>query len=337
MINVAVVGLGYWGPNYVRILNQLKGSTVKYCCDLDQKNLDKIKNLSLAANTTNDYMEVAESSDIDSVIITTPLNTHFKIAKDFLLHDKHVLVEKPFTSSSEEAMELIKIAEKKDLILMVAHVYVYNPGVQKLKEVITNKLGKLYYIRAERLGLGPIRKHANALWDLGTHDISIATYLLDSMPESVTAEGASYIQEDVEDMIFLTLNFPNNIIYNIHVSWIAPEKIRKTTAVGSDAMVVFDDVNKPEMIRVYDRKINKELLNSTPEYSDHQSIVNIGDIHIPMIKQSEPLKNQVKHFLDCISNNKKPITDGYEGLKVIKILENAEKSLKNKGMRIVCR
>jgi len=337
MINVAVVGLGYWGPNYVRILNELKESTVKYCCDLDQKNLDEIKNLSLAAKTTNEYMEVAESSDIDGVIITTPLNTHFKIAKDFLLHDKHVLVEKPFTSSSEEAMELIKIAEKKDLILMVGHVYVYNPGVQKLKEVITNKLGKLYYVRAERLGLGPIRKHANALWDLGTHDISIATYLLDSMPESVAAEGASYIQEDVEDMMFLTLNFPNNVIYNIYVSWIAPEKIRKTTAVGSDAMVVFDDVNKSEMIKVYDRKINKGLLNSTPEYSDHQSIVSIGDIHIPVVEQSEPLKNQVKHFLDCISNSKKPITDGYGGLKVIKILENAEKSLKNDGVRIVCR
>lgn len=337
MLNIAVVGLGYWGPNYVRVLNELKESRVKYCCDLDKKNLDKIKNLSLTTNTTDEYTEVAECSDIDGVIITTPLNTHFKIAKDFLLHNKHVLVEKPFTISSEEAIELIKIAEKKDLILMVGHVYVYNPGVQKLKNLITNRLGKLYYVRAERLGLGPIRKHANVLWDLGTHDISIATYLLDSMPESVSAEGASYLQENVEDMVFLTLKFPNKVIYNIYASWIAPEKIRKTTVVGSDAMVVFDDVNKSEMIKIYDRKINKELLNSTPEYSDHQSIVSIGDVHIPMIEQAEPLKNQVKHFLDCISNNKKPITDGYEGLKVVKILENAEKSLKNNGVRVICR
>lgn len=336
MINVSVVGLGYWGPNYVRILNELKDCKVGYCCDLDQKNLVKIKNLSLDAKTTIDYLEVAKSPDVDAVIITTSLNSHFKLAKDFLKNGKHVLIEKPFTSTSKEATELIEIAEKENLALMVGHVYVYNPGVQKLKEILTNKGGNLYYVRAERLGLGPIRKHANALWDLCTHDISIATYLLDSMPESVSAEGASYIQENVEDMVFLTLKFPNKVVYNIYASWIAPEKIRKTTTVGSDVMVVFDDANKSEMIKVYDRTIDKGLLNSTAEYSDHQSIVSLGDIHIPRVDQSEPLKNQVKHFIDCISNNKKPITDGYEGLKVVKILEAAEKSLKSKGERVRC-
>ena len=336
MINVAIVGLGYWGPNYLRIFNELKESTIEYCCDLDQANLDKIKDLFPDVKTTNDYKEVAESSNVDAVIITTPLNTHFKLAEDFLRNGKHVLIEKPFTSTSEEAIKLIEIAEKKDITLMVGHVYVYNPSVQKIKEVISDKLGKLYYVRAERLGLGPIRKHANALWDLCTHDISIATYLFDSIPENVSTQGGSFIQEGVEDIVFLTLNFPNNVLYNIYASWIAPEKIRKTTVVGSDAMVVFDDVNKSEMIKVYDRKINTELLNSTPEYSDHQSIVNIGDIHIPMVEQSEPLKKQAKHFLDCISNNKKPITDGYEGLKVIKILEAAERSMKNKGESVKC-
>ncbi|WP_445475522.1 Gfo/Idh/MocA family protein [Methanococcoides methylutens] len=336
MMNIGVIGLGYWGPNYVRIINELNESIVEYCCDLDPNNLNKVNDLSASTKTTTDYMEMAKNPNIDAVVITTPINTHFKIAKDFLLNGKHVLIEKPFTNTSKEAMELIKIAEEKNLILMVGHVYAYNPGVQKLKEVINEGIGDLYYVRAERMGLGPIRKHANALWDLGTHDISIATYLFDSMPESVSAEGVSYIQANVEDVAFLTLKFPNNVIYNIHSSWFAPEKIRKTTAVGSSSMIVFDDVNKSETIKIYDRSIDKSLLDSSPEYSDHQSIVSVGDIHIPLVEQSEPLKNQVKHFLECISKNKQPITDGYAGFKVIKILEAAEESLQNNGRRVQC-
>lgn len=331
MINIGIVGIGYWGPNYIRTLNELKENIV-CCCDLDTENLDKMKNLYSDINITTNYLEMVNDPKIDAVVIATPLNTHFNITKDFLINGKHVLVEKPFTATTTEAMELTKIAKKKNVILMVGHTYIYNPGVKKLKEIMVNKLGKLYYIRAERLGLGPIRKNANALWDLCTHDISIATFLLDAMPESVSADGACYIQKDIEDMVFLTLKFANNMLYNIYASWIAPEKIRKTTVVGSDAMVIFDDVNKAEMIKMYDRKINKTLLDSTPEYSDHQSIVSFGDIYIPNIEQSEPLKNQLKHFLDCISHNKEPITNGCDGLKIVKILEAAERSLDNKGV-----
>lgn len=329
MINIGIIGCGYWGPNYIRIFNELQNSQVEYCCDLDTGNLSKMKRLYPTIKTTNDYKTMIDSPDIDAVIITTSLNTHYEIGKYCLRNGKHTLVEKPFTSSSEEGKELIEIAIENNLILMVGHVYKYNNGIRKLKEIIKEKLGDIYYINAERLGLGPIRKHANALWDLATHDISIALYLLDAFPEKVTAEGKSYIQEKVEDLVFLSLKFPGGVIYNITASWIAPEKIRKTTVVGSKGMAVFDDVKKSEMLRIYEAEVDKSLLDSTPEYSDHQSIVKMGDIYIPNIKQTEPLKNQSEHFLECISKNKKPLTDAQDGLNVVRVLEAAEKSLKS--------
>lgn len=330
MISIGVIGCGYWGPNYVRIFNELKNSKMEYCCDLYEENLNKIKKLYPEMKITKDYKELV--GNVDAVVVTTPLNTHYEIGKYCLENGKHVLMEKPFTSTSEQGKKLMEIAAKNGLTLMVGHVFEYNLGVRKLKEIMQSKLGDIYYIRGERIGLGPIRKHANALWDLATHDISMALYLLDEFPEKVSAGGESYIQDGVEDLIFLTLKFPSGIIYNIHASWIAPEKIRKTTVVGSKGMAVFDDVNKSEMLKVYEREINKKLLDSTPEYSDHQTIVTIGDVHIPKIEQSEPLKHQAEHFLECVSENKKPLTDAQDGINVVRVLESAEKSLKSEKM-----
>lgn len=335
MINVSIIGLGYWGPNYLRIFNKLKKSKIRCCCDLDERNLNKIKGLYSVVKTTKDYRKVAEDSNTDAVVIITPLNTHYEIAKYCLEKGKHVLIEKPFTSTFKQGKELMKIAENNDLILMVGHVYKYHPGIRRLKEIMKEKLGVIYYISAVRVGLGPIRKHANVLWDLATHDISIATYLLDSLPIEVIASGESHIQKDIEDVIFLTLTFPKDVLYNIHASWIAPEKIRKTTVVGSNGMAVLDDVNKAEMLKIYERKVDKRLLDSTPEYSDHQSIVRFGNIYIPNIEQSEPLENQAFHFLDCILKKKRPFTDAQDGVNVVKILEAAEKSLKIKR-RVRC-
>ncbi len=332
MVNVGVVGCGYWGPNYVRIFSELKGITVSCCCDLDDKNLDKVRRIHPSVRTTKDYVEIVKDPDIDAVVVTTPLNTHYKIAKACLDNGKHVLIEKPFTASSKEAEELMKISEKKKSVLMAGHVYNYHPGVRKLKEISEKgELGEPYYISAERVGLGPIRKYASALWDLATHDICIAIYLMGKPPKSVVAEGGSYIQEGVEDLVFLTLKFPGGVVCNIHATWIAPEKIRKTTFVGSKGMAVFDDVSKSEMIKIYEREIDKGLLDSTPKYTDHQSIVRMGDIRIPNVEQSEPLKNLCEHFLDCILNRKKPLTDARNGLEVVKVLEAAETSLKKGG------
>jgi len=214
---------------------------------------------------------------------------------------------------------------------MVGHVYEFNPTIQRLRDMIRRKcLGSVYCCNAERVGLGPIRKHANALWDLATHDISIALYLLEEYPQRVTAVGEYYLQKDIKDFVFVSLTFPSRIVYNIYVSWIAPEKIRKTTIVGSKGMAVFDDVDKTESLKVYERKFDTNLLDSTPKYSDHQHIVSIGDVRIPKIDHGEPLKYQAMHFLECIIFNKKPITNVDDGLRVVKILEAAEKSLKSK-------
>lgn len=332
-INIGIIGCGYWGPNYVRIFNEILESNIKYCCDLNEENLSKIKKLYPVEKTTKDYRELVRDKNVDAVVITTPVNTHYEIVKDCLKTKKHILVEKPFTSTSKQAEELLELVKKNNIILMVGHVYEYNPGTQKLKEIIKErKLGDLYYIKTERIGLGPIRKQASALWDLATHDISIVTYLLDDLPISVTVEGESYIQKGIEDLVVLTLRFSQKIICTIYASWLAPEKIRKVTVVGSKGMAVFDDVNKTEMLKIYERKINSNLLNTTPQYSDHQNIVSIGDVYIPHIKQSEPLENQALHFLECISKNKKPLTDVEDGLNIIKILEAAEKSLRSKEM-----
>jgi len=331
MINVGIIGCGYWGPNYVRIINDLKEAKVKYCCDLEQKNLINIKKIYQEVKVSTDYKNILRDASLDAIIITTPLNSHYEIVKVCLERGKHVLVEKPFTSSSREAGELIEIAQKNHLVLHVGHVYKYNPGIQKLKMIIKKKeLGSLYYLYAQRLGLGPIRKYANVLWDLATHDIFIALYLLDDFPIKVTAVGEHYIQHDIKDLVFVSLHFSSRIICNICATWIAPEKIRKISVVGSRGMAVFDDVNKSEMLKVYERKVNTELLDSNPEYSDHQLVVSIGDVYFPQIEQSEPLKNQAKHFLECISGKKRPLSDAYEGLNVVRILEAAEKSLKSR-------
>lgn len=332
MVNISVIGYGYWGPNYVRIFNELKGGKVIYCCDLNEENLAKAKRLYPTIKTTRDYKEVAKDPNTDSVVVTAPLNTHYEIAKCCLENGKHVLIEKPFTSSSKDGEELMKIAGEKNLVLMAGHVYEYNPGIRKLKEIVKDgKLGDLYYMSTERVGLGPIRKYASALWDLATHDVSIALYLLGELPEKVTAEGESYIQEGVPDLVFLTLKFPSGVLCNIHASWIAPEKIRKVTLVGSKGMAVFDDVNKSEGLKIYEREIDRSLLDSTPAYTDHQTIVRIGNIYIPKVEQSEPLKNQCEHFLECITKNKKPLSDARDGLNVVRVLEAAEKSLRERG------
>lgn len=335
MINIGVVGLGYWGPNYVRVLSEIEGVTLKYCCDLDENKLDKLKRFLNKVKTTTDYREILDDEEVDAVIITTPPNTHYKLIKDSLEHQKHVLVEKPLTDNLESAKEVVNLAEKLNKVLMVGHIYLFNPGILKLKTIINSgELGQLFYGIALRLGLGPIRKFASALWDLAIHDIYISMYLFDSKPISVSCSGESYLQDGTEDYVNVTLKYPNKINFSIYASWFCPEKTRKITLVGSKKMVVFDDINKTEMIKIFEKSLNLTLLNSTPEYVDHQMIVRQGDTRIPYIEQSEPLKNQVKHFIECIKTGKTPKSSGKHGLNVIKVLDAAEKSLKNGGKSV---
>jgi predicted dehydrogenase len=328
-INIALIGCGYWGPNYIRVFNELPHCRVSYCCDLDDDRLSKMKKLYPEIKIAKDYKRVAGEDNIQAVVIATPLNTHYRIAKYFLGHDKHILVEKPLTLTSFEAEDLVKAAKRRKLILMVGHVYEYNPGIVMLKNIIKEgKLGRVYYIKSERMGLGPIRKHANALWDLATHDISVALYLLEELPSRVFAHGGRYIQNSIEDFVDLTLRFRDGVFCSIYASWLAPEKIRKLTVVGSRGMAVFDDVNKAEMLKIYEREINKSMLDSTPDYNDHQHIVRVGDVYTVDIKQSEPMRNQAEDFIKAVLEKRPPKTDGNDGLRVVRILESAQDSLK---------
>lgn len=328
-LNMAIVGLGYWGPNYARIIHKLAEGNLLWCADLNEENLKKIKERYPNIKTTTNYGEIVADPELDAVLVITPVSSHYEITKCFLEKGKHVLVEKPFTETVEQAEDLTRLAKSKNLILMVGHVYLFNPAVSKLKELIeTDQLGDVYYIKAERVGLGPIRKQASALWDLATHDVSVALYLIGIEPIGVSAQGGAYLQNGVEDFVNLILRFPQKIFASTFASWYAPEKTRKTIVVGSKGMVVFDDVNKKETLKLYRRGIDTNLLNVTPEYHDHQNIVLMGKTETVLVENTEPLKNQVLHFIDCVVNKKQPLTDGRNGQRVVKVLRAAENILR---------
>lgn len=318
MVNVGVIGLGYWGRNYVRVINELEQSEVTWCCDLDET-----KEIGTCEFIT-DY--ITGLKDVQAVVVATSASSHFKIVKDCLEAGKDVLVEKPITLNSREAKELVEISKVTGRILMVGHTFLYNPVVHELKAYIDRGLlGDLYYLYFTRIGLGPIRQDVNAMWDLAPHDVSMLLYLLDAMPISVLAMGQAYIQKGVGDVLFMSLRFPKGILAGVHVSWLGPRKTRQATIVGSKRMVVFDDVNRLEPLKVFDKGI---VYKPQDRYTD-QYQVRDGDIHIPKVAMSEPLKNQCKHFLYCIQNKKKPLTDGENGLKVVQVLELLEQSLTN--------
>lgn len=333
MVKIGIIGCGQWGRNHLRVFHELPNVEVKACSDLVQNNLENIKKTYKTVETTNDYKKILEDKEIDAVVVATPSTTHYTVAKDCLLHDKNVLVEKPIAMSSDECKELIELSKKMEKILMVGHTFEYNWSVIKLNELLTEKkIGDVYYLHSSRTNLGPIRGDVNVLWDLAPHDISIFLYLLKSDPIRVEAVGEDYIQDGVEDVVFLTLHFPNNIIGHVHVSWLAPYKVRTVTVVGTKGMIVFDDVNKDEPVKIFERGVEK--INTDKQYStfgEFQLLVRNGDVTIPKIPFSEPLKNECAHFIECIEKNENPRSDGYSGLRVVKVLEAAQKSLKNSG------
>ena len=330
MKRIALIGYGYWGPNYLRICREIPECEIVCVCDISEENRKKAERFIEKDLITDDYKKIAEDASIDAVIVSTPLPTHFEIAKYCIEHGKHVLVEKPFTQTHEEALDLLALGTKHQRYVKAGHIYEHNPAVCYVKKMIENgELGKIYYMHAERIGLGPIRKHASALWDLATHDISIALLFANDLPQMVTLVQGEYIQSSVGDIAFVHLTFPTGINCSIHATWIAPEKIRKFTIVGSKAMVVIDDVNKAEPVKIYKRDIDMGQLDSTPEYSDHQNVVRIGDIFIPNIVQYEPLKRQVQTFLTNAEHYRPGSQDGHAA-DVIKVLATAEKSLREK-------
>ena len=328
MLKVGVIGCGYWGPNLIRNFVQLNESDVVRVADLDHDRLKHMQSLYPGIQTTSDYRDIVSDPEIDIIAVATPVKTHFVFAREALLSNKHVFIEKPIAASVKEVEELIGLAQKNKCKLMVGHTFEYTAAVRKMKEIIdSGELGEIYYISSQRLNLGLFQQDINVLWDLAPHDISIILYLLGCEPESVSAIGSSHINPAIEDVATLTMRFPNNLIAFVQASWLDPDKVRKMTVVGSKKMMVYDDVQPSEKIRLYDKGV--ELPQHYDTFAEFHYSYKYGDIIIPKIKGGEPIRTELKHFMDCINNDKTPKSDGVSGLRVVKILEAAQNSIRN--------
>ncbi|MCK4326121.1 Gfo/Idh/MocA family oxidoreductase [bacterium] len=334
MINLGVIGCGHWGPNYVRNFSSISGTDVSWVSDLNQRRLAHIKQLYPTVQVTRDYKKIIEDRSIDAVVIATPTATHYRIARECLLHNKHTLIEKPLAIKVREAEELVTVAKKKRKILMVGHTFEYHPAINKIGEFIKKgRLGKVYYLHSTRTNLGPLRSDVSALWDLAPHDISIFSFLLNDQPLKVATQGARYLQKGLEDVAFITLYYPRNIIAGIHVSWLNPRKVREITIVGSKRMLVFDDLSSISPIYLYDKGVIRKpyLPPYYDTFGEFQLIIREGNVTIPKIELKEPLHLECQHFLECLIRKKQPRSNGGVGLKVVKVLEAAQKSLENNG------
>ncbi|MBU1355057.1 MAG: Gfo/Idh/MocA family oxidoreductase [Candidatus Edwardsbacteria bacterium] len=325
-IKVAVVGCGQWGTNQVRTYASLPGASLAWLVDASPKNLQRAKNFSETAKTAGELKEALQDKDLQAVVIATNSESHHALAKMSLEAGKHVMVEKPLALNVKDAKELVKIAKDKDLILMTGHLLLYHPAVRYLKELVNSgELGQILYLYSTRVNLGAIRKNENALWSLAPHDISVMLYLMDQNPDKALANGKCFLQKDIEDVVFFSLDFPGGQVAQAQVSWLDPHKIRKFTVVGSKKMVTFDDMEATEKIRIYDKGVNQEK-----RYGSYDEVLTLrdGDIHIPYFKMQEPLKIEAGHFIECINEHKKPLSDGQNGLDVVKILAAVSLSLK---------
>ncbi len=328
MIGIAVVGAGNWGKNLVRNFASAKGAQLKYVIDLSEKTRQSMTAAYPKATVTENLNAALQDADVQAVVVAVDAPYHYKIAKAALEAGKHTYVEKPLTLSSADSQELVNLAAAKGVKLMVGHLLEYHPAVNYMKTMIDKGLiGQSLYLYFQRLNLGIVRKQENAWWSLAPHDISVACYLFGSEPVSVSACGQAYLQPGVEDVVFANLKFADGRMANIHVSWLDPHKIRKVTLVGANKMVVFDDMEASEKIRIHDKGAE---VKSVESYVDAITL-RTGDILIPKISTEEPLKTECQHFVDCIVNNVQPRSDGADGLRVVKVLAAGSESLKRGG------
>lgn len=330
MIRIGVVGCGYWGPNYIRVLSELPDCEVAVCCDIDKARLLPIKKNRPNIRTTVDFEEVLEDKRIDAVCISTPASTHYSLAMKCLERGKSLLIEKPLTLKVSEAEALVKEADRREKILMVGHIYLYHPVMNELeKRIRRGDLGDLYYIYSVRTGLGPIRSDTNAMWDLAPHDISMILSIAGTMPETVTAVGSSFLQPGVQDLVFLNMKFSNGLMAQVHVSWLDLLKSRRLTVVGSKKMAVFDDIDISGKLKISEKNVS--VSKNTDSYEFLLSITE-GDTIIPKIDVSEPLKNMCRSFLECLENGKQPTSSGQNALNILRVLEAGQASLDNQGV-----
>ena len=331
-MKVAVIGTGYWGPNLIRNFLAADHVDAVVACDRDAERLAKMRKMFHGIETAEDHAEVIARQDIDIVVIATPVSTHHEIAKTALLAGKHCFIEKPMTASVAEAEELIALAKRNHLKLFVDHTFIYTGAVRKMKEIITSgRLGEIYYFDSVRINLGLFQHDVNVIWDLAPHDLSIMDYLLEQRPIAVSAVGSCHVGNGLEDIAYLTLEFANNMIAHFHVNWLAPMKIRKTLIGGTKSMIVYDDNETSEKVKIYDKGIDV-----TTREGVYDTLVQYrtGDMLSPKLDQEEALSVGTRHFLDCILNDTTPLTDGDAGLNVVRILEASAISIKDRGRLI---
>ncbi|MDH4056865.1 MAG: Gfo/Idh/MocA family oxidoreductase [Gammaproteobacteria bacterium] len=328
-IEVAVVGVGGWGKNLARNYYQLPEANLKYICDLDEAKLKAMARQYPGVRTSRSFDEILADDALQAVVIATTGPSHYKLVKQALLAGKDVYVEKPFVLNVPDAVELTELAAKSDRILMVGHLLEYHPVIIRLREMIeAGALGNIYYIYSQRLNLGTVRGDENAMWNFAPHDISSILYLLGKEPVDVSARGQHYLQKNIHDVVFLTLSFADSTMAHIHVSWLDPHKVRKLTIVGSQKMAVFDDLEATEKLKIYDKgaRVSQDY-NTFAEYIG----LRFGDITIPYVKTGEPLQTECMHFLDCVRNRVPARSDGRDGLRVVRVLESAQRSLEMNG------
>jgi predicted dehydrogenase len=329
MITFGVIGYGYWGPNIVRNIMGIDGVTVGTIADKNPNALKRASKSCPGVELTDDYSAITGSPDIDAVAIVTPVSTHFELAKKALENGKHVFVEKPFTATAAQAEQLIELAEKNKLRIMVDHTFIFTGAVRKIKEIIdTGDLGDIYYFDSMRVNLGLFQHDVNVIWDLAPHDLAIMDYLISEKPVAVSATGAAHLNHGMENIAFVTVYFPNNIIAHINVNWLSPVKVRTTLLCGQKKMLVWNDLEPADKIKIYDKGV--DITSAEGVYNLLVSYRS-GDMWAPKVDQTEALKLEVQHFIDCINNGGKNVNDGYAGLSVIKMLEAANRSLQSRG------
>jgi len=333
MFNIGIVGCGYWGPNLIRNFNSLTDCKVKKVCDLDESRLIHIKSLYSYPEATTDFDSLVNDPHIDAIVIATPVRFHFEMARKSLQAGKHTFIEKPMAFSVAECGKLIEIAEKKNLALMVGHTFIYSAPVRKIKEIVdSGDLGRIQYISSRRLNLGLFQKDINVAWDLAPHDISIILYVMNEKLESVNCQGKAHVNPDIEDVTNMTLSFADGGFAAIQSSWLDPNKVREMTFVGSKKMLVYDDIEPNEKIKIYDKHVEVPPYYDT--FAEFQYSYHYGDMYAPYLKMTEPLKVECQHFIDCVKNATKPLSSGKEGLEVVKVLQSASQSLKNGGAKV---
>ncbi len=338
-INLAQIGVGYWGRNLLRSFFRAERIGRLVAVDPSENAQKWIRREYPTVEIRSNFEEILSDTDIQAVALATPADTHAALARRVLEAGKHVFVEKPLALSADEAAGLVALAASKSLVLMVGHTFLYNEAVRTIKRYIQQDLlGKIYYIYSQRLNLGRVRSDVNAMWNLAPHDLSILLYWLGEMPVSVSAKGSDFLQDGIEDVVFLVLEFPGGISAHIHVSWLDPNKRRSMTLVGSKKMVVYEDTSGDAKIKIYDKGITKknlsESLGDYDSFGKFQLIQRAGDLLIPKIEFKEPLREEANHFLQSVAAGKSPLTDGRHGLQVIRILEAAQTSLKNGGASV---